>query len=137
MGTDALQRLEDQLAIRELVARYNYAIDEKRPEDWVATFVSEGTFESTALGAHSGTNALLEFANGYIAAFEGRHVTSDFVVTVDGDDATARCYLIAVNAKTTPPSILTTAVYDDVLRRTTDGWRFVHRKVTPDTAFQH
>ena len=137
MGSDALQRLEDQLAIRELVARYNYAIDEERPEEWVATFVSEGTFESTALGAHSGGDALLEFAKGYIAAFEGRHVTSDFVVTVDGDDATARCYLIAVNAKTTPPSILTTAVYDDVLRRMPDGWRFVHRKVTPDTAFQH
>jgi hypothetical protein len=109
MGSDALQRLEDQLAIRELVARYNYAIDEARPEEWVATFVSDGTFESTALGAH----------------------------TVNGDDATARCYLIAVNTKTTPPSILTTAVYDDVLHRTPDGWRFVHRKVTPDTTFQH
>jgi hypothetical protein len=137
MGSDALQRLEDQLAIRELVARYNYAIDEERPEEWVATFVPDGTFESTALGTHSGADALLAFAKGYIAAFEGRHVTSDFVVTVNGDDATARCYLIAVNAKTAPPSILTTAVYDDVLRRTPDGWRFVHRKVTPDTAFPH
>ena len=93
MGSDALQRLEDQIAIRELVARYNYAIDEERPEEWVATFVPDGTFESTALGAHNGGDALLEFAKGYIAAFEGRHVTSDFVVTVDGDDATARCYL--------------------------------------------
>ena len=137
MGSDALQRLEDKLDIRELVARYNYAIDEERPEEWVATFVPEGTFESTALGAHSGADALLEFAKGYIAAFEGRHVTSDFLVTVDGDEATARCFLIAVNAKTAPPSILTTAVYDDVLQRTPDGWRFVHRKVTPDTAFQH
>jgi hypothetical protein len=137
VGSDALQRLEDQLAIRELVARYNHAIDEGRPEEWVATFVPEGTFESTALGAHTGSVDLLEFAKGYIAAFEGRHVTSDFVVTVDGDGATARCYLIAVNAKTTPPSILTTAVYEDVLRRTPDGWRFVHRTVTPDTVFQH
>lgn len=137
MGSDALQRVEDQLAIRELVARYNYAIDEERPDEWVGTFVADGTFESTALGTHRGSEALLEFAKGYIAAFEGRHVTSDFVVTVDGDDATARCYLIAVNAKTSPPSILTTAVYDDVLRRTSDGWRFVHRTVTPDSVFQH
>jgi hypothetical protein len=137
VGSDALQRVEDQLAIRELVARYNYAIDEERPEEWVGTFVADGTFESTALGTHTGADALLVFAKGYIAAFEGRHVTSDFVVTVDGDEATARCYLVAVNAKTTPPSILTTAVYDDVLRRTPDGWRFVHRKVTPDSTFQH
>jgi hypothetical protein len=137
MGSDVVQQLADQLAIRELVARYNYAIDEDRPEEWVATFVPDGTFESTALGVHRGQDALLEFATGYVAAFDGRHVTSDFVVTVEGDDATARCYLIAVNAKTSPPSILTTAVYDDVLRRTADGWRFVHRKVTPDSAFQH
>jgi hypothetical protein len=132
MDTDASRRLEDQFAIRELVARYNYAIDEERPEEWVATFVPEGTFESTALGTHSGEDALLAFAKGYIAAFKGRHVTSDFVVDVDGDEARSRCYLIAVN-NAGPPSILATAVYDDVLRRTPDGWRFVHRKVAPDT----
>ena len=39
MGTDVYQRIEDQFAIRELVARYNYAIDEGRPEEWVGTFV--------------------------------------------------------------------------------------------------
>jgi hypothetical protein len=133
MDADALQRLADQLEIRELVARYNYAIDEGRPEEWVATFVPDGTFESTALGTHSGPQGLHDFAVGYIAAFTGRHCTSDFTVDIDGDDARSRCYLIAVN-NAGPPSILATAVYDDVLRRTADGWRFVHRKVAPDTA---
>lgn len=133
MDTDAVQRLEDQLAIRELVARYNYAIDEGRPEEWVATFVPDGTFESAALGSHTGADALLAFATGYIAAVTGRHCTTDFVVDVDGDDARSRCYLIAVN-NSTAPTVSTTAVYDDVLRRTPEGWRFVHRKVTPDTA---
>ncbi len=134
MSVDVSQRVEDQFAIRELVARYNYAIDEERPEEWVATFVPDGTFESTALGTHTGADALLTFAHSYIAAFKGRHCTSDFVVEVDGDDARSRCYLIAVNNATAPPSILATAVYEDVLRRTADGWRFVHRKVMPDTA---
>ena len=134
MDADASRRVEDQFAIRELVARYNYAIDEERPEEWVATFVPEGTFESTALGTHSGADALLAFAKGYIAAFKGRHVTSDFVVDVDGDQARSRCYLIAVDNAAAKPTILATAVYDDVLRRTSDGWRFVHRKVAPDTA---
>ena len=78
-------------------------------------------------------DALLTFANGYIAAFTGRHCTSDFVIDVDGDDARSRCYLIAVN-NAGAPIISTTAVYEDVLRRTADGWRFVHRKVSPDTA---
>jgi hypothetical protein len=41
--------------------------------------------------------------------------------------------LILVNNAATP-AIEVTAVYEDVLRRTTDGWRFVYRKVTPDAA---
>jgi hypothetical protein len=136
MGTTA-QAIEDQFAIRELVARYNYAIDEGRAEEWVATFVPDGTFESSALGKHTGREALLMFAKGYIEAFPGRHCTSDFVIEINGDEARSRCYLIAVNNGTTPPSILATAVYEDVLRRTGDGWRFVHRKVVPDTAIDH
>jgi hypothetical protein len=133
MDTATAQRVEDQLAIRELVARYNYAIDEGRPEEWVATFVPDGTFESSALGKHTGPEALLTFAKGYIAAVTGRHCTSDFVIDIDGDEARSRCYLIAVN-NAAAPIISATAVYEDVLRRTPDGWRFVHRKVTPDTA---
>ena len=133
MGGDAFQRIEDQFAIRELVARYNYAIDEGRAEEWVTTFVPDGTFESSALGTHTGAEALLAFAKGYISAVSGRHCTSDFVVEVDGDDARSRCYLIAVS-NAAAPIVSTTAVYEDVLRRTPDGWRFVHRKVTPDTA---
>jgi hypothetical protein len=133
MDTATAQRVEDQLAIRELTARYNYAIDEGRADEWVATFVPDGTFESTALGKFTGAEALLNFATGYSAAFTGRHCTTDYVVEVDGDDARQRCYLILVNNASTPV-VGVTAVYEDVLRRTADGWRFVYRKVTPDTA---
>jgi hypothetical protein len=104
MGGDSCQRIEDQFAIRELVARYNYAIDEGRPEEWVTTFVPDGTFESSALGTHTGAEALLAFAKGYISAVSGRHCTSDFVIEVDGDAARSRCYLIAVNNAAAPSS---------------------------------
>ena len=133
MDADRLQRLADEMEIRDLVARYDHAIDEGWAEQWVATFVPDGTFESTALGSHTGAEALRTFADGYIAAVTGRHCTSDFVIEVDGDEARSRCYLILINNAATP-IVSVTAVYDDVLRRTPDGWRFVHRKVTPDTA---
>jgi hypothetical protein len=55
------------------------------------------------------------------------------VIDVDGDEARSRCYLIAIN-NAAAPIVSAIAVYDDVLRRTPHGWRFVHRKVTPDTA---
>jgi SnoaL-like domain len=97
MDADATRRVLDQLEIRELVARYNYAIDEGRPDEWVATFVPDGTFESSALGTHTGPEALHAFATGYLADVTGRHCTSDFVIDVDGDEARSRCYLIAIN----------------------------------------
>ena len=136
MGTDALQRLEDQLAIRGLVARYDYAIDEERPEDWVATFVPEGTFESTALGAHSGADALLEFARG-----TSTHSKASCDERLRGHCRRRRRHRALLpdrrQCQDDAPQHPDTAVYDDVLRRTPDGWRFVHRKVTPDSAFQH
>src|SRR4029079_14609343 len=103
-------------------------------EQCVHAFAHAGTCESPALGKHTGPDGLLAFATGYVAAFTGRHCTSDYTVDIDGDDARARCYLIAVNNAPSPPIISTTAVYEDVLRRTPDGWRFVHRRVRPDTA---
>ena len=121
MDANALQRLADQLEIRELVARYNYAIDEGRPEEWVATFVPDGTFESTLLGKHTGPEALHAFVIGYIAAVQRAALHE----RLHGRDRRrrrrgSRCYLIAVN-NAAAPIISATAVYDDILRRT-PGW---------------
>lgn len=127
-------RVEDELAIRTLTSRYNHAIDEGRIDDWVATFVPDGVFESSALGRSSGEAELRKFCEGYVAAFTGRHCTSDYVIEVNGDDARQRCYLTLVDNGSGQARVAVTAVYDDVLRRTPEGWRFVHRKVTPDTA---
>ena len=38
--------VEDRLAIQELIARYNHAIDGGDPDGWAATFAPDGTFES-------------------------------------------------------------------------------------------
>ena len=127
------QTVADKLAIRELSARYNFAIDEGRVDEWVATFTEGGTFESSLLGTHTGQAALREFGKGYSAAFNGRHCTTDHVVDVDGDRARQRCYLVLVNNEG-GSRVSTTAVYEDDLERTPEGWRFVHRRVVPDTA---
>jgi ketosteroid isomerase-like protein len=122
----------DKIAIRELTARYNYAIDDGRVDEWVATFTEDGTFESSLLGKHTGKEALRAFGEGYSAAFTGRHCTTDHVVDLDGDRARQRCYLVLVN-NDGGSRVSTTAVYEDELRRTPNGWRFTNRRVVPDT----
>ncbi len=133
MDSQQLAAVADQLAIRDLTARYNFAIDAGQIEDWVATFVEQGTFASALLGEHTGPEGLTEFAKGYSAAFTGRHCTTDHIIELDGDRATQRCYLVLVN-NDGGSRVSTTAIYEDELERTPAGWRFVIRRIAPDTA---
>lgn len=79
---------EDVLAIRELTARYNHAIDSGRAEEWAATFTEDGVFEPSAGGRFEGREALAGFARAFAARFRVRHCTTDAVVEVDGNRAT-------------------------------------------------
>lgn len=53
--------IEDQLAIQQLYARYNHAIDAGKGDAWAACFTAEGTFDS-ATGSFAGTEQLAAFA---------------------------------------------------------------------------
>jgi hypothetical protein len=134
VGSSGSSPADDRLGIRDGTARYNHPSDEGRVDDWVATFTDDGTFESTLLGTFTGPEALAGFGRDYSNAFSGRHCTTDWVIDLDGDEARQRCYLLLVNNAGGDVRVSTTAVYEDRLRRTPDGWRFVHRRVVPDTA---
>ncbi len=125
--------VEAKLAIRELTARYNLAIDEGRAEEWADTFVHDGVFESTALGRVAGRAALVEFAQTFSKRFHARHCTTDAIIEVAGDTATQTCYLIFIGVGDGGVRLLNSGVYRDRLRHTAAGWRFVERKVAPDT----
>jgi DNA-binding IclR family transcriptional regulator len=123
---------EDKLAIRELTARYNRAIDEGRAEEWAATFVEDGVFEPSSGGRYQGTPALVEFARAFASRLSVRHCTTDALVDVEGDRANQTCYLLLID-RSDGIRIMNTGVYQDSLVRTPEGWRFVHRKVTVDS----
>ena len=59
--------VEDQLAIQQLYARYNHAIDFGRADEWAACFTSDGVFNSSAAGEfiHYGTHFTNMFARCY------------------------------------------------------------------------
>lgn len=123
---------EDKLAIRELTARYNQAIDEGRVDDWADTFVEDGVFEPSSGGRFQGRQALAEFARAFSSRFQVRHCTTDAIVEVDGDRATQTCYLILLD-RSDGVKVMNSGVYQDTLVRTPEGWRFAHRRVAIDT----
>ena len=127
--------IEDQLAIQQLDAKYNQAIDFGKGADWAATFTPDGVFNSGS-GTFTGTEQLAGFGSGFATRMKARHWTNNLVIDGDGAKATGCCYLALYRltpGEQPPAGILITAVYNDELSRGADGqWRFTKRTVTGD-----
>jgi hypothetical protein len=127
--------------IRQLLGRYNLAIDLGDAEGWAATFTPDGVFRCTGVpdgsplgGRHEGTDALVAYATTHygIAKGRARHWNANLVIDGDGHSATMRCYLLALRAGGTLSG--TTGIYADRLRKLDGQWRFVERHIAIDAA---
>ena len=92
--------IEDRLTINDLFVRYTTALDAGDVETIVGCFTEDGLLESPTVGTYAGRRAIREFAQRFARFHEGgaqlRHVISNLVVTLDGDQAKASCYLLNV-----------------------------------------
>jgi hypothetical protein len=124
---------EDVLAIQQLYARYNHAIDAGKGDAWAACFTPDGTFTS-ATGAFSGTEALSGFGTAFAQRLKARHWTNNLVIEPAASGATGTCYLMLLRLGDAekPTSILTTAIYRDTLTKAAGEWKFATRDVTGD-----
>jgi 3-phenylpropionate/cinnamic acid dioxygenase small subunit len=125
---------DDRVAIHELYARYNHAIDAGRSEDWAACFAPGGTFDD-GRAVVSG-EGLAKFAEAFAARVKGRHWTNNLVLDEDGDGVAGSCYLMLMRltpGEQPPASPLVTAIYRDRVVRTPAGWKFASRKVHADS----
>jgi hypothetical protein len=123
---------EDRLAIQELYARYNHAIDFGHADDWAACFTPEGTFSSPGAPESKGTAALAAFASGFAATMKARHWTNNLVLTPNGNGVSGTCYLVLLNLAAKPASIMISGIYQDELVRSGGEWKFASRKVSVD-----
>jgi pimeloyl-ACP methyl ester carboxylesterase/ketosteroid isomerase-like protein len=121
--------VDDVEQIKQLVARYNLAFDYGDVEGYLATWTEDGLFHrSNALRSYQGHDALRELITTF--PVQGRHVSTNFVVDVEGDRATASSYLLYLSADGYQPVMF--GVYADELVRHPDGWRFSVRKLQVD-----
>jgi hypothetical protein len=122
---------QDYNDIQQLYARYNLAIDTGNAEGWAATFIPDGVFNNT----NKGHDALVQFIKDWREKRDGanrRHLNSNMVLTPTADGANASIYLLLLNVGVRPATIATTGIYEDVLVRTPQGWRFKSRIVHAD-----
>lgn len=133
----SITEIEDKLAIRELIARYSFAIDSGDIKAWVDCFTEDGAFESP-FGTFKGSTALHQYISERTAErrskqIQLRHLLTNIIIDIQGNRAKAKCYLLLLLVMPEGVQLLTTGVYNDELRKMGGAWRFSHRKVEFDT----
>jgi ketosteroid isomerase-like protein len=135
MATEVLSPA-DELAIREVISRYAWALDTGDVDDFVACFCRDGVLVWDAFEAPErwqGADALRHFASFFrsIPTSAGRqHHVSNTLVTASGDGARSRSYVaVAVRQGEGPHLLSVMGYYEDRFRREDGCWRLAERVI--------
>jgi len=128
----ALAHLLDRQEIGDLLIRYAMALD---AHDWPlldTVFVPDAVADYGELAAlNEGREAIVGACHQALSGLDSsQHIVSNAVVDIDGDAATATCYLHAQHYLVSGSGVNTFVVggtYRDKLVRTDDGWRITYR----------
>ncbi|ELR98754.1 nuclear transport factor 2 family protein [Gloeocapsa sp. PCC 73106] len=135
---------DDRLDIQELNARYFYAIDGldilipgDPAQNWANTFTSDGSFSIVQANGDpvlqiQGTKALIETFASFPDIATTRHWINDLLIEQTATGVTSGCYIIAMNIKNNPATIVRTGIYQDQLVKVSNQWKFQSRKLILD-----
>jgi hypothetical protein len=127
---------QDVIEIHTLYANYAHALDKGEGDRFAATFTPDGEFTAgrgpgratEVRTPRKGTEELKKMGSGG----GGRHFISNIVLTPTPEGANGSAYLLLYNVRTIPPTFVETAIYEDYLVKTPQGWRFKKRIVWRD-----
>jgi hypothetical protein len=138
------QRTIDELEIRNVIARLALATDLGDLDEYASLFTSDAHLEMRAepgkpqvVPPTKGRDAIL--AGGQKRRADGMtgpgshvaHTIQTSAVTVSGDSATARTYVVIYKNTHTKPEPLSLRVYNDEFVHTSDGWKLASRYIDP------
>ena len=119
----------DELAIRNLVARYCHAIADRDDKAWAECWSAES--EWSVLGqVSSGREAILARYQSLVGGLRFvEQVATDGVIEVEGDAARGRWRISETIFPKQGPAMVNRGSYADSYRRDRDGvWRFARRE---------
>lgn len=122
--------IDDRMAILDLCARYNYAIDTGATAKWAKTFTPDGVFDGPA-GRAEGREQLKAFAEGLAEQFPGAmHFNDSHLYEVDGDVVRHKCFLSVQIPGESGAMVMPLTNEDEIVK--VDGeWLFRSRRVAP------
>ena len=137
-ATARLQQLEDKAEIEQLLLDYGRHLDGRDFAAYGRLFAKDGEWVGgfgTASGGPAGIQAFMEKAMGTAPnRANNYHLLSNFVITVNGDTATAWSRWAFVVPGASGATISQAGRYDDTLVRENGRWRFKRRMASNDTA---
>ena len=122
--------MSDKDEIRELLARYCFALDADRFEEMAALFTPDGVWE-TVFGTGSGRAGIVAQARSIATGARPPriHLTTNIVIDLDGDTATARSNWALIQNSPAGPAIGSGGAYLDRLVKVAGQWFFAHRTI--------
>ncbi len=122
--------MSDKDEIRELLARYCFALDDGRFEEMAELFVPDGVWE-TGFGTGRGRTGIVAQAERILAGEKPRrvHLTSNIVIDLEGDTAAARSNWLMFANSPAGPVIGFGGSYFDQLVKVEGRWFFHHRRI--------
>jgi ketosteroid isomerase-like protein len=119
---------EDELAIRDLVARYADAVCRRDPDAWISNWAEDCEWDLGGGRVTRGRQSALDL---WLSATERypwvAQVVTTGIIEGSGDTATGRWYLLEFNHLPDGEGVLHLGHYTDAYVRTAEGWKFAKR----------
>jgi hypothetical protein len=126
--------LEEKDSIRELMARYCFYTDSGQSEKYAGLFTEDCEWDGGPFGRCMGRAALraMHQGNGDSAATQLRHLNTNAVITVDGDEARAVSYVAVIGVAEQTPTLFFAGAYFDRFVKQDGQWQFKLRRIVTD-----
>lgn len=119
-------------AIRELLATYCFHLDNDRFAEMAALFTEDGTWD-TAFGKGTGRAGIVAQAQSLATSGAPRprrvHLTTNIVITLNGDQATVQSNWTVIQNSANGPQIGSGGAYQDQVVKRDGQWLFRYRKI--------
>jgi len=121
---------EDEDQIRRTLAEYSQRCDDGRFDEWADLFTEDARFILSGQVTEGRESIRVLMTAMMPADRRGQHVTSNSLVDIDGDSATASTDYLFVRPTADGPGIVAAGRYHDLLTRDGRCWRFRERSIT-------
>ena len=125
--------LEDKEAIRELLSEYCFRMDDFRFAELGALFAEDGEWIAPYARARGPAEIAALMTRNIPTEPRRKHFIMNSLIRLDRDRASARTsYFVVLQAAGAGLTPSVAGTYEDVLVRTTGGWRFRERRLVHD-----